>query len=100
MVEEATEQEEEEQEGVENMEYTSEEEFEEAHENVCGYEGPWIQVSGEYEPTRVQCPECGATMTLEQDWFNSDANPQYDDSGRKTGSGEYEHIEFRGVIQE
>jgi len=46
------------------------------------------------------CPECGARYWEAGEYFDGDANPQYDEDGRKTGSGEYVEEEFTGIIPE
>lgn len=43
------------------------------------------------------CDECGATE-CEGTFFNSEANPQYDNDGHKTGSGEWQTIEYEAYI--
>jgi hypothetical protein len=77
----------------------NEKDFDEMHNKICVSRwGEWKQISN--EPTTYECSECGATYIPEQEYFNSSANEQFDDNGRKIGSGEYQKIEFEGYIPE
>lgn len=81
------------------MEYTNENEFSEAHSRICD-NNCWNQISGQYSQQCYECPECGAKYWEAGERFDGDANPQYGNDGRKTGSGEYVEKKFFGIIPE
>lgn len=79
------------------MIFNNESEFDEMHSKICG-NSQFVVISGQYDAEEVECPYCGARYVPQQTWFNSEANPQFDEEGRKTGSGEYQEVEFEGYI--
>lgn len=79
------------------MYYNNQDEFDEAHDKVCE-NSCWSQISGQYDANEYECSVCGARYTPKHTYFNSEASPEYDDDGRKIGSGEYQEVEFEGYI--
>jgi hypothetical protein len=74
--------------------------FEKIHSQICNdYENAFsIQIGS--NPTVCKCNCCDVEEQEEENYFDSEANPQYDSSGRKTGSGEYRKSEWIGYVPE
>lgn len=80
-------------------EFTNQDRFFEVHSEQCE-NNCWNQISDQYSQVCCECPECGAKYWEAGERFDGDANPQYDDDGRKIGSGEYVEEPFFGVIRD